>query len=376
MAVIDQPKHTYSDTDPHKRIIGDVINLIDPVDTPVIARLGLSSARQKFRISLDGKKIEWLEDAYGETSDAVATSYTVGTADTTFTVQDGSVFQPGHVIKLEDEYMVVKSVSSDDVTVHSRSYGGTNDSHASSKTITIVGMARLEGDDANYVALTDISNPYNYTSIFQKAINVTGSQQAMDQWGISDELMYQENKAVPELMRNLELQFFHGTRAVGTSSTPRSMGGVETYVTDNTVYTSGNIIKSKLDDLAQAIYEDGGNPDMLVMAPAGANNLRDLIDSSSFVRVDQENTEFGMRPITRVSTQFYQGIQLVVSRWCPTDRAYLLDSSKIGFYDFRPFASYDVARTGDNWKREVIGEFSLAVANDKAHGVIQSGGTL
>lgn len=376
MAVIDQPKTTYSDSDPHKRIIGDIINLIDPVDTPVIARLGLASARQKFRLTLDGTKVEWLEDTYGETSTTVATSSTTGSSDTTFTVADGSVLQPGHVIKIEDEYMVVESVSTNDVTVHSRSYGGTNDSHASSQTIDIVGMARLEGDDADYVALTDISNPYNYTAIFQKAIEISGSQQAHDQWGISDEMMYQENKAIPELMRNLELAFFHGTRAVGSASTPRSMGGIETFVTDNTVYTGGTIEKSYLDDLAQAIYEDGGNPDILVMAPAGANNLRDLIDSSSFVEVNQENTMYGMRPIARVNTQFYQNIELLVSRWCPTDRAYLLDSNKIGFYDFRPFFSEDVARTGDAWKREVIGEFSLCVGNDKAHGIIQSGATL
>ena len=376
MAAIDQPKHSYSDTDPHKRIIGDVINLIDPVDTPVVAKLGLNSARSKFRLAADGKKVEWLEDTYGASAGSVSTAYTVGSSSTSFTVADGTVFQPGHVIQIEDEYMVVSAVSTDDVTVHSRTYGGTSDSHAASTDIDIVGMARLEGDDANYVGLTNISNPYNYTSIFQKAINVTGTQQALDQWGISDELMYQENKAVPELMRNLELQFFHGVRAVGTSSTPRSMGGFETYVTDNTVYSSGTMIKSQLDDLAQYIYSDGGNPDTLVVSPATANNIRDLIDSSSFVRVEQENTQFGMRPVTRINTQFYQGIELLVSRWCPVNRGYLFDSSKVGFYTLRPFQSYDIARTGDNWKREVIGEFSLCVSNDKAHGVLQSGATL
>ena len=376
MAVIDQPKTTYSDTDPHKRIIGDVINLIDPVDTPVIARLGLSSARQKFRLSLDGTKVEILEDEYAPDSTTANQGTTITTSTLTITMTDGSIFQDGHVILIDSEYMVVKSVSSNDVTVHSRSYGGTNATHADGSTVEIVGMARLEGDDATYVGLNDITNPYNYTSIFQKAVEVSGSQQAHDQWGIGDELSYQVNKAVPELMKRLEQQFFHGVRAAGSASTPRSMGGIETFVSDNTVYTSGNITKAKLDSLAQSIYEDGGNPDMLVLAPAGANNLRDLIDSSSFVRVEQENTQFGMRPITRVNTQFYQNIELVVSRWCPTNRGYLLDSIKVGFYDYRPFMEAEVARTGDAFKREVIGEFSMLAANDKGHGIIESGGTL
>ncbi len=376
MATVSQPKTTYGDTTPHKRVIGDVINLIDPVDTPVIARLGLSSARQKFRIGLEGKKVEILEDTYAERSTTANQGTTITTTTLTITMTDGSIFQPGHVFKIDSEYMVVSSVSTNDVTVHSRSYGGTNATHADGSDVDIVGMARLEGDDADYVDLTDITAPYNYTSIFQKGVKVTGSQQEMDQYGISDELMYQENKAVPELMRYLELQFFQGIRAAGSATTPRSMGGIETFVTDNTVYTSGNITKAKLDSLAQAIYEDGGSPDVLILAPAGANNLRDLIDSSSFVRTDQENTQFGMRPITRVNTQFYQNIELLVSRWCPTDRGYLLDSNKVGLYDFRPFASYDVARTGDVHKREVIGEFSMVAANDKAHGILESGGTL
>ena len=40
---------------------------------------------------------------------------------------------------------------------------------------TLSGMARLEGDDADYGPITDISAPYNYTSIFQKAIKVSGT---------------------------------------------------------------------------------------------------------------------------------------------------------------------------------------------------------
>ena len=93
------------------------------------------------------------------------------------------------------------------------------------------------------------------------------------------------------------------------------------------------------------------------------------IDSSSFVRVDQENTQFGMAMITRVATQ-YGMLRLVESRWCPTSTAYMLDSRKVGFYTLRPFFTKRLAVTGDSVKGEVVGEFSLLVANDKAHGYI------
>lgn len=77
---------------------------------------------------------------------------------------------------------------------------------------------------------------------------------------------------------------------------------------------------------------------------------------------------FGMRGITRINTQFYGDLELLTSRWCPPDKAYMLESGKVGFYTLRPFGFHDIAKSGDSFKKEVVGEFSLMVANDQAHG--------
>jgi hypothetical protein len=370
MSVYDQPITTYSDTTPHVRAIADIIKIIDPVDTPLIAALGgLDTARNKFDVKQNSYKIEILEDEYDPLTTTAAHGSTILTTDTVFTVADGSIFQDGHTIQIDDEYMVVKSVSTDNVTVMSRSYGGTNATHTGSVAIEIVGMARLEGDDATYGPIVDITAPYNYTSIFEKAIQVTGTQQVIDQYGIDDEFAYQSAKAVPHLLRLVEKMAFHGVRAAGSASAPRSAGGLLTYITDNNVAAGGGIAKTDIDNLAEYITLDGGSPDLLVMNPSIANDVRALIDSSSFVRVDQENTMFGMLPITRVSTQ-YGSLRLVESRWCPVSKAFMLDSRKVGYYALRPFFSEALAKTGDSVKGEVVGEFSLLVANDKAHGWI------
>lgn len=370
MSVYDQPITTYSDTTPHVRAIADVIKIIDPVDTPLIAALGgLDTARNKFDVKQSSYKIEILEDEYDPLTTTAAHGSTILTTDTVFTVADGSIFQDGHVIQIDSEYMVVKSVSTDNVTVMSRSYGGTNATHTGSVAIEIVGMARLEGDDATYGPIVDITAPYNYTSIFEKAIQVTGTQQVIDQYGIDDEFAYQSAKAIPHLLRLVEKMAFHGVRAAGSASAPRSAGGLLTYITDNTVAAGGGLAKTDIDLLAEYIILDGGSPDLLVMHPSIANDMRALIDSSSFVRVDQETTMFGMLPITRVSTQ-YGSLRVVESRWCPVSKAFMLDSRKVGYYALRPFFSKALAVTGDSVKGEVVGEFSLLVANDKAHGWI------
>lgn len=372
MAVYDQQKTSYSDVTPHVRIVNDAISLIDPVDTPLILALsGFDAARSKFKIRGNGYKIEWLEDEYAPTSTTANQGTTITTNTTTLTVTDASIFQPGHVINIDSEYMVINTVdtANNTVTVHSRSYGGTNATHATTSTIEIVGMARLEGDDADYGPIVDITAPYNYTAIFQKALNVSGTQQVIDQYGIADEFSYQANKGVPELSRLVERAIFHGVRAAGSATTPRSFGGLGTFITDNTVDANGAIAKSDIDNAMEYAMLDGGRPDLFVVNPSVMNDVRALLDSSSFVRVEQSNSVFGMSAITQMQTQ-YGNLRVVESRWCPVSKAYLLDSRKVGLYTLRPFQWYELAKTGDSKKGELVGEFSLAVANDKAHAVI------
>jgi len=377
MAAIDQPVTTLSDTGAQIRVISDYIFNIDPMDTPVVAKLGLSSARDKFRLNVQrnrgNTKIELLEDTYHPLTTTMNNGTTVSTSTLSFTVTDASLFQDGFEILIDSEYMVVSAVNTttNTITVDSRAYGGTNATHATGATISIVGMARKEGDDVDYVGLLTLSAPYNYTAIFQKGIQVTGSENAFGQYGKTTEYDYQTNKVIPELSRWIERMFFHGQRRLRTGSVSSSFGGIGTYVNSNSSSISTTITKVSIDTVAQAIYDDGGMPDTFIMATGAAGNLHTLIDTSSFVNLTQENTIYGMRPLVTVSTQFFDSLRLLVSRHCQPKNAWMLDSSKVGFFDYRPFFENTIAITGDSKKSEVIGEFSLLVANGgTGHGYI------
>lgn len=227
----------------------------------------------------------------------------------------------------------------------------------------------LEGDDADFGPLAEVMAPYNFTSIFQKAVQVSGTQQVISQYGIDDEFMYQANKAVPHLLRLVERAAFHGVRSAGAAASPRSMGGLDAFINDNVQLAGGPITKEDVDAIMEEITMDGGYPDLLVMNPRVANDLRGLLDSSSFVRVSQDENKLGLDAIERVMTQ-YGELELVMDRWCPTHTAYVLESGKVGFYTLRGFELKELARSGDSLKGEVVGEFSLLAANDKAHGRI------
>ena len=373
MAVYDQQKTSYSDTTNAVRVISNVIQLIDPVDTPLLAALGgLDAGRSKMKIRANGTMIEWLEDAHSPLSDVAAQGTTITTNTTVLTVTDASIFKVGHQIQIDSEYMVVSSVdtTNNTLTVYSRSYGGTNATHVTTSTINIVGMARLEGATTDYNGLVDITAPYNYTQIFEDALKISGTEMVVDEYGYGDVWTYQANKKLPALFRLVEKALFHGVRAAGSATAPRSFGGLGTFTgTTNTVAAGGAIAKTHVDALAEEVMLSGGMPDLFVTHPSIANDLRALLDSSSFVRMTQDNKDFGMMSVNKINTQ-YGSLQIVESRWCPTGTSYMLDSSMIGLYTLRPFGWKPLGRVGDYDAADLVGEISLAVANEKAHGTL------
>ncbi len=368
---VSQPVTTLSETASQIRVISDAIFNVDPMVTPVVARLGLNSANSKFQLTgiTRGKnhvKIELLEDSYAPISTTANHNTTITTSTLSWTVTNGGIFQAGQKWLIDSEYVVVASVASNVVTWDSRAYGGTNATHAAGATMTLVGMARKEGADASFPDLTSLVNPYNYTNIYEKGVKVTGTEMAMTQYGKpAGEYRYQLNKVIPELTRLMEMDFFHSQRRQATSSLSRSMGGVGTYVTTapSGASITTTLTKAAINAAAKYLFDNGGKPDLLVLGSGAAQSLYTLMDSSNFVRITQENTMFGMRPITRVNTQFFENLEVLVSRFCPAKTAYVLDSSKIGFYEYRPFFENPVSSNGDYKPTEVIGEYSLLVAN-------------
>ncbi len=103
MASLASPLTTYSDTTPQKRVITDVISLIDPSDAPMIEALGgLDGASGKFKfVNTPGKVVEWLEDTLiGLTGNlSVSTTATV----VSLTLSDAANFQEGDIILIDSE---------------------------------------------------------------------------------------------------------------------------------------------------------------------------------------------------------------------------------------------------------------------------------
>ncbi len=370
---ITSPMTTYSDTTPQKRVITDVVALIDPADAPMIERLGgLDGASGKFRfVNGNGKVVEWLEDTLISLSGALSASITSNT--TTITMSDGDNFQEGHIIQIDSEQMWVSAVNNaTEVLTVTRAFGGTSSaSHASSATTTIIGQARLEGADSDDIAFTDRTTGSNFTQILHQEVKVTRTQNQISQYGISDEMAYQGNKVIPSLMRLLERQFYYNTTAAaGSATTPRVMGGYQAFVTDNKV-SGATLAQSQFENAVKSAYSDGGNgPWVAFLSPTNLQKVKNFYDASNFLRVDRTENTVGM-VIERVLTP-YGNVDLVLDRWAKDSEIAILDPNHAGFVTLYPFTQEPLAKTGDFEKSEVVGEFTLAIRQDKAHAMLSS----
>lgn len=369
MAPLDSPLTSYSDTTPHKRAIEDAISLIDPADTVAIDAIGgLDGAMGKFRlVNWPHTKVEWLEDTLAPLTDTLSASITSTT--TTISVADASVFQPGDIILLDSEQMWVSAVTlASELLTVTRAYSGSSATHQTG-TITIVGQARLEGDDSDAVAFTDRTAPYNYTQIFQKEVKVSRTQSQLSQYGIDNEYDYQVEKIVPELGRRIERQLFYGARKAGSATTPRAFGGFSTFITDNLVDFGAAITQSAFENAVKAAYNDGGGPRWVAfLSPDNLQTVKNIYDSSVYLRVDRSETAIGMT-IETVRTPFGD-VSLMLDRWATDTEVWIVDPNHAGMLTYYPFSEEMLAKDGDYVKGEVVGEFTFLLRQDKAHAAL------
>ena len=368
----DQPRTTYTDTNLNKRVISDAISMITPTDHPFLSAFTPGGANEKFNIREIGTKIEWSEDDLRAQTTAMAS--TAASGATSLTVADGSYFKPYDIIQVDSQFFYVSAVTQSTNTLTVVSVGGTDATHSSTATITIITSASTEGAAAAYGPTTTVNQPYNYLQTLRDAVEVTRHQEKIAKYGVASELRRQRDKKMLELWRGLEkacLLEAADLRAAGSATTVRLMGSLAAFITTagNYVTSATTITKANVDTASLYCHLDGGNPDILMLHPTAANRLRDTLDSSSFVRVSQDETELGMR-LGRVQTQ-YHDLELIANRHMSNSYGWLLESAYIGVYTGDEFFEKDTGRAQEYdlaGALEILGDYSLVVQHgDLAH---------
>jgi len=365
--------------------VSDVIGIVSPHETALLDHLG-----DPKRAALSTVH-EWVEDSL--LSNTATIDQTVFTPDPesapAILLDDASAFRVGDLVRpgRTSEVMLVTTVDTGTNTiVVTRGYGGTAPATlADNMELTILGNAALEGDGAPEARFTDRVRRSNFTQIFTASVDVSGSMQAARSYGIDDEVDYQKQERMRELLRDLENCVLNGVApsadGQGSSGVRRSLNGIVHSVATNQFMPgfggipdgdgggSDELNEAVLNAALKQIWEQSsGNVDTIVVG--GAQKRRINSFASGARAYLPEDTAF--RDLVSVYESDFGVCKVVMSRWMPADSLLLLDSSRVQVMPLqgRSFHYKPLASDGDSIRGQVIGEYTLEFKNENAHGLI------
>ncbi len=365
--------------------VSDIIGIVSPYETPLLDHLGDAKRAAMSTVH------EWIEDALLPNKGQI--NQTVFNPDpesaTTITVDDSSVFRIGDLVRpgqSSEVMMVLGIVGGSEQIIAARGYGATVAATlADNMELTILGNAALEGDEAPDARFTNRSRKSNYTQIFTAGIDVSGSLQASRAYGIADEVDYQKQERMRELLRDLENCVINGVAPVsdgqGASTVRRSMNGiVHSLETNLFVPGQGGIPDGDGaggDELNEAILnaalkqiwdQSNGGVDTILVGGAQKRKINGFATGSRAYLPD--DTTYS--DMISVYESDFGVCKVVMSRWVPSDAVLLLDSSRISVMPMqgRSFHYKPLAATGDSISGQVIGEYTAEIKNENAHGLV------
>lgn len=306
-----------------------------------------------------------------------------GLNTTTFTVANGGRFRVGDLLQPAGsrEVMLVTGVTGNSVTV-TRGYGGSTKSALEHNMgLAILGNAALEGQDAPAARFTNRIRKSNFTQIFTASVEVSGTEAAVRQIAVDDEMNYQKTLRLRELLRDLENTVINGiaptTDPQGSATVRRTMRGIMASIQTNAMTPGTGLIPSGTD-----LTEDHLNAALRTIWQTTSSRIDTIVVNGGLKRrinnflMTMQRYPGDAERIKRLVSAYesdYGVCRIVLSRYVPADTVLFLDSSRISVLPLigRSFAFKPLATTGDYESGEIVGEYTLEMRNEAAHGLLR-----
>ena len=329
-----------------------------------------------------------------------------------------NTFQTGSARANREQLMgVVHRVAPEDTPIYSSiPKGKASGVHEEWITDTLDPPAhnvQLDGDEFAYSPVVPAGRPGNYTQILRKTFLISDSQQAVENAGNVEKIRYQTLRKGIEIRKDTEYSIIKSLPSLAGNT--RVSGGLPTWITSNDnrgtqggdggLQSSGltqaplngaqrAFTKAIMDDVMQRIYNSGGMPRLVSMSPYVKSVFVAIMNTAGTAEFRNAATAGGSRTII-ATADMYEGpfgtvrvmpnrVQVngpagnranANARATNTARqnasnAHFVDPEYASWLWLRPIHRVpNVAKNEDATKRVLIGEGTLCVKNERAHGI-------
>jgi hypothetical protein len=248
--------------------------------------------------------------------------------------------------------------------------------------------AQIQGDDiSTYDAVVPTVRLGNYTQISRKTVIISMTEDAVDKAGRKSELGYQVAKKGKSLKRDLEtILLSNQARAVGTvGATPAKLASVLAWIKTNVVMGTGAAANPAGDgtnartDGTQAAFTElmlqtalasvwqnsGDEPEMVLVNSSQKTKISAFTGNNTrYVNAEEEKL------VNSIDVYVYDfgSVEIKPDRFMRQREALILNTDLWGLAWLRPITLVDLAKTGDNQKKMLVGEYTLSSRNEAGSG--------
>lgn len=333
--------------------------------TPLFARLSkLPVGSPQFLIT---------NDNYRPRSSALSSSLT-DTSGTTVAVADGTIFDIDDEVSIGNEYMLVGSISGNNLTV-TRGYAGTTAAtHSTPVSVKLVTNTRTGGAvDINSMSRVPVAFT-QWCQTVQHAYAVGGALQSDSNYtsGLGTPLDRDRMLATQHVVDDFEVACYKGkvVPLAGTTTRPQ-MAGLQSLITTNNTSSPTNAAAYKPSDLIrdalQTTIVSGGNPNVLLVSPDFQVGFATW--GSPLMRLPAGENVFGT-PIDLFEAPFLSGLTIVPAPLLDTGTVIALTDTEVKIRLKRTMFDKPRGSRGDANEGDIIMEGAIELNNEAHHAYV------
>jgi hypothetical protein len=317
---------------------------------------------------ISSTKLEWWDDVPLPFSFTVASAYTAGGGVIRVSTDDAKLIKVGNILKAGNVYYRVTGVNinTGDITVSVVS--GTDADLSAGAKLELISDAMPEASEYVDSGFVTAVKRYNVTQIFTETIKFSDTQRSADVEYNLNLLAAKTQEKMKKLRILLERTIILGKLyEPSDNSGARMMSGIDEFITNNGVTTSGAFSEANFKTWLELLYYQRQNQpiDVVWMHPKTKENFNALLQDK-IVTAPRDQVAGGVRSIY---ISEWGEVELRSAPQLPQNKIYYIDVNKIKVRPFRPLHMWELPKNGDYTAYMMVGEYTLEVRDSALMGV-------